>query len=82
MSSMNCEEVAAAAQPIFEALKDSLETTALNKFVAIEPTSQEFFLGDTISDALRASRQKFPDRLAHVFRVGHKAGVSMGNFTR
>ncbi|MBM4074245.1 MAG: hypothetical protein FJ267_01215 [Planctomycetes bacterium] len=70
--------VAEAARPIFEKLKSMLESSHLNKFVAIEPTSGEYFIADTLSDAIGKSRHKYPDRLAHAFRVGHKAGVHFG----
>ena len=67
------------AKKIYEAeLKANLEQTAPNKFVAIEPTSGEFFIGDTLSEAIGKSRQKYPDRLAHAVRVGHKAAVHFG----
>lgn len=76
--SQDSTAVAHAARPIFERLKPSLEFSSMHKFVAIEPTSGEYFVGDTLSEAIGASRDKFPDRLAHAFRVGHKAGVHFG----
>ena len=46
--------------------------------VAIEPVSGEYFLGKTLSDAIGASRMKYPDRLAHAILVGHKAAIHFG----
>ena len=42
---------------IFDRIKQSLEASHANQFVAIEPSSGECFLGETLSDAsaLRAS---------------------------
>ena len=74
--------VAAAARPIFEALKSQLETEHLNRFVAIEPTSGEHFVADTLSEAIGESRRKYPDRLVHTFRIGHAAAVHFGLQTR
>jgi hypothetical protein len=70
--------VANAARPIFESLKPTLEQTHLNQFVAIEPTSGEYFTGETLSEAIGAARRKYPNRLAHAFRVGHVAAVHFG----
>jgi len=70
----NQQSVAVAARPIFESLKNKLEAEHLNRFVAVEPISGKFFVGDTIGD----SRRKYPDRLVHTFRIGHAATVHFG----
>jgi hypothetical protein len=78
MASTNQSAVAAAARVIFDRIKGSLEASHANEFVAIEPISGDFFFGQTLSDAIGASRARHPDRLAHAFRVGHKAAVYFG----
>ncbi len=73
------ENVAQNAKRIYEErLRGSLEKSHPDKFVAIEPISGDFFLGQTISEAIGASRLKYPDRLAHAIRVGHEAAVHFG----
>ena len=62
-----------------EKLKDELETSHLNKFVAIEPQSGEYFLGATMSEARQAARAAHPDRLTCLLRVGHEAAVHIGS---
>ena len=74
----NQSTVARNARTIFEEIKDSLEATHTNLFVAIEPISGQYFLGTTLSQAIGASRQEFPDRLTHAFRLGHKTAVHFG----
>jgi len=61
-----------------EKLRVALEKKHLNQFVAIEPESGEYFLGQTLTDAIAASRAKYPDRLTHVIRVGHNAAIQFG----
>ncbi|HEX4589397.1 MAG TPA: hypothetical protein VH120_05680 [Gemmataceae bacterium] len=61
-----------------ERLKAKLEATHLHEFVAIEPESGDYFLGPTLSEASAACRAVYPDRRAHLMRVGHKAAVHMG----
>jgi len=70
--------VARDAKTIFEEIKESLEETHMNQFVAIEPISGQYFLGTTLSQAIGSSRQEFPERLAHAFRLGHKTAVHFG----
>ena len=61
-----------------EELRDKLERTNMNDFVAIEPDSGEYFFGKTLSEAIQASRAAHPDRLAFAMRVGHSAAVQIG----
>ncbi len=73
------ENIADAARRLYaERLRELLEPNHQDEFVAIEPVSGEYFLGHTLSEAIAASRSKFPDRLVHALRVGHKATVHFG----
>jgi hypothetical protein len=75
----NEKSVAEAARRLYdEKLREKLEPDHSDEFVAIEPVSGEFFLAPTLSEAIGASRSKYPDRLAHALRVGHKATVHFG----
>ncbi len=77
--SQDSKTVADDARRIYdERLRTALEGSHLNKFVAIEPISGDYFLGRTLSEAIGASRAKYPDRLAHALRVGHEATVHFG----
>lgn len=73
------EGVAEAARRIYsERLRELLEPDHMHEFVAIEPVSGDYFLARTLSDAIGAAREKYPDRLAHAMRVGHKAAIHFG----
>jgi len=79
MVNQNAKDLAREAKRIYEEqLRASLEKSHMNEFVAIEPMSGEYFLGRTLSEAIGASRLKYPDRLAHALRVGHKAAIHFG----
>jgi len=71
-------QLANDARAIFERIKESLEESHADEFVAIESLSGGFFLGRTLSEAIGASRKQHPDQLAHAFRVGHNAAVQFG----
>ena len=73
------ESVADAARRLYaERFRELLEPEHNDDFVAIEPISGEYFLGQSLSEAIGASRSKYPDRLSHALRVGHKATVHFG----
>jgi hypothetical protein len=72
-------DTARAARRLYdEQLRATLERSHLDEFVAIEPVSGDYFLGQTLSEAIGAARTKYPDRLAHALRVGHRAAVHFG----
>ena len=73
------KSVAEAAREIYASrLREVLESNHMHEFVAIEPVSGDYFLGRTLSEAIGASRKKYPDRLAHAMRVGHRAAIHFG----
>ena len=50
----------------------------MHKFVAVEPDSGDYFLGDTRSEAVARCRAKYGDtRRTHVLRVGHEAAIQL-----
>jgi hypothetical protein len=73
------EETARQAELLYEQnLKAKLESSHLGQFVAIEPVSQDYFLGETISKAIGAARKAYPNRICHVLRVGQHPAVHIG----
>lgn len=77
------QQVAREARTLYEErLRETLEHSHPDKFVAIEPISGDYFLGATLSEAIGASRAKHPDRLAHALRVGHRATIHFGSHSR
>jgi len=79
MVSQATTDVARRAKQLYDAkLRTKLEADHLNRFVAIEPDSGDYFLGQTLSEAIGASRAAHPDRLAFAMRVGHTAAVHLG----
>lgn len=59
-------------------LQSDLESQHMDRFVAIEPESGEYFLGDTFDEAVKSARTKYPTRLSHTIRIGHRAAFHMG----
>lgn len=59
-------------------LQSDLESQHMDRFVAIEPESGEYFLGDTFDEAVKSARTKYPTRLSHTIRIGHRAAFHIG----
>lgn len=43
------------------------------RIAAIEPTSREIFIGDSVLDAARAGRRRFPGGTFYFVRIGYEA---------
>lgn len=68
-----------AAERLYETrLKSELEPLHRGEFVAIEPSSGEYFLGRTMSEAKQAARSAYPDRLTYLMRVGVTPAIHIG----
>ena len=77
--SADAKSVIERAKQIYaDQLRISLESRHLNRFVAIEPESGEYFLGDTFDEAVISARAMHPSRLSHTIRIGHRAAFHIG----
>ncbi len=64
MVSAETKSIVERAKRIYaEQLRAELETRHPNRFVAIEPESGEYFLGDTFDEAVKLASAKHPGRL-------------------
>ena len=83
MTDPEVDEFVRKAEEIYATrLRSVLEPKHVDKFVAIEPESGDYFLGKTLNEATRAARQTYPDRLTHAMRVGHRAALHFGMHVR
>jgi hypothetical protein len=76
---MDNTDIIRRSEQIYESrLKAELERSHPDYFVAIEPDSEEYFLGRTLSEASAAAHAVHPDRRTFVLRVGHRVAVHIG----
>lgn len=61
-----------------EKLQALLEPEQIGKFVAIEPETGQYFVGETDRDALWAGRAALPDKLFFLVRIGYEAAHKIG----
>ncbi len=79
MASQQSVDVARRATEIYESpLRVKLEVCHRHAFVAVEPDSGDYFLGNTLSEAIQAARKAYPDRISFALRVGHPSAVNLG----
>ena len=75
------DELVERGQRIYdEQLKSVLEPAQNGRFVAIEPDSGRYFLGDKGIDALLAGRSAIPDKLFYLVRIGYPAAYTVGGY--
>jgi hypothetical protein len=83
MVSPQSEEVARLGQDLYDRkLRASLEATNPHAFVAIEPQSGDYYLGQSFREAVQKARTAHPGRLSFVVRVGHAAAIHIGVLPR
>jgi hypothetical protein len=71
--------IAEKAKELYQSeFKAQLEAEHRDQFVAIEPLSKSFFLGDTFIETALAAKQAHPDRKSFVIRIGHEAAFNIG----
>ena len=79
MVSAETKSVIDRAKQIYTSqLQSDMESHHMERFVAIEPESGEYFLGDTFDEAVKSARTKYPFRLSHTIRIGHRAAFHIG----
>ncbi len=61
-----------------ERLRDELEPENTGRFLAVEPESEKYFLGDTDVEALMAAREAMPGNLFYLVRVGYETAHAVG----
>ncbi len=71
-----------AKQFYADRLRADLESQQMGRFVAIEPESGDYFLGETFDAAVMSARTKYPSRLSYTLRIGQRAAFSMGGLQR
>lgn len=47
----------------------------ISKFVAIEVNSGNYFLGNSIMEAIKNGKKKYPNRIFHVVKIGSKLKI-------
>lgn len=63
-----------------EPLKARLEPQHTGRFVAIEPNTGDYYLGDTSMEALVAAHAALPESRFYLKRIGHETTHRIGSY--
>ena len=63
-----------------ETLRQLLEPEHSGEFVAIEPRTKRYFVGETGLAALQAARRELPGKLFYLLRIGSDAAYRVGGY--
>lgn len=76
------EQVSKKGEELYKnKLKPILEPKENGKFVVIDIISEDYFLGNTISEAINNAKEKYPDgRLFHTIKIGYQGVFKMGGY--
>jgi len=71
---VNKNELVAQGQRIYETfLQEELESEHKGKVAAIEVESGDYFLGESVVEAAKKAREKYPEKLFYFAKVGSRA---------
>ena len=69
---INKREFARKAKAIYETIRDDIEANHMRKIVAIDPETGDYFIGDSGIEATDKGREKYPDKIFFLVRVGSR----------
>lgn len=61
-------------------LKSTLEPQENGKFVAIEPESERYFIGDTALEAVKKGKEVFPNKIFFLVHIGFPAAYRIRRY--
>jgi len=67
------KELCSKGEKIYAKIKEKLEPTLNNKFVAIEVDSGDYFIGNDAIEAADKARERYPGSVFFLVRIGHPA---------
>lgn len=67
----NLEDFSRNSEAYYNKIKETLEQNSTGKFVALDFESENYWVGDTASDALKAAKVAYPEKLVYLIQVGY-----------
>jgi len=61
---------------LFKRISEELKTDYRGKFIAIEVDSEDHFVGDTAIEADERAKEKYPDKVFYLGRIGYRTAFS------
>ena len=70
MQKVNIEKIAKEGVKIYERLRKRYDPKEKGKFLAIDTKTQEVYLGNSSAEALVLARQKNPNAIFYIIKIG------------
>ena len=70
---INKQELASRGKQIYAVLREKLEPEHKGRIVAIDPDTGDYFLGNTLFEADKKARQKYPGKVFYAVKIGYPA---------
>jgi hypothetical protein len=80
LAAVRGDVIARGKQIYDEQLKDELEPEHTGRYVAVEPDTGRYFLGDTSAEAIGAAHDALPESHFYLARIGYDAAHSIGGY--
>lgn len=80
--SASADFIARGEEAYRQKLSGILEPSDDGKYVAVEPDSGKYFLGNTASEALISAHAALPHKLFYLTRVGRETAHTVGGYAR
>lgn len=68
---INREEFGSKGEEIYKLIKPQLEPEHKGEIAAIEVESGDYFLGETVMEAGRKAKEKYPHKVFYFVRIGY-----------
>ena len=70
------DNVGKRASAVYDAsIRHLVEAKHHGQFIAIEPDSGDYVIGDKIGEVILEMRAKRPSAFSHIKRIGHRAAI-------
>lgn len=69
-------------EKVYEQVKSQYEPQHNGKFLAIEIDSKDVFFGEHSKDAVEQAKQKYPDKVFYVVKIGYGYTETLAKYSR
>lgn len=76
-SHLDIHRIASEGDKIYEKIKGQYLDKHQGDFLAIDINTKETFLAETNAEAVEKARNKYPDTIFYVVRIGHSAVANL-----
>lgn len=69
-SGFNLDEFSKKSEEFCNKIKSELEKRSRGKYAALDFETEKYWIGETVSDALRIAKEEFPNKLFYLIQIG------------